>query len=477
MRAVARRQACAQVHLATGAVNRLTVRRPWPGVRVSSWTISPGVADLRPLGGRLAWGRRRRSARGDLRRSAGTGETAPFSTSLLRMRRSRRRPYRRSRTAILALPHVGWPARASRAAFTSAGGQAGRRWGRRDARRPRRLRQRETLPALAAACAVKPPARACRQRSRASRPCAAPRNMTGQAEGGGLLQTVRTNSFGSPLLPFNSSVSHMRELGQQDVPPTAISAKASNQRENLSRTSRRKGWGLRFTAVEPCMPTATQAFFELAGQVRSAATSRAAPEANLRTRSDKKRSRLPGCPPLAPDVPRPPETRQPLLLRQRRPGGARRLERRTTALRRQRHRERRGAGPETGVERRGCRPRRSLKHRRPAAAVECAERMERAATGRRTRRPPSKSMTAGSSRRPLLLLEARPPFRRGSTAGSTTLMEKHSRRRRSAACGPNARIGRWSARRATRDDRPGFAARGRPGDSPTKMAKRERLSP
>ena len=156
----------------TGAVNRLTVRRPWPGVRVSSWTISPGVVGLRPLGGRLAWGRRRRSARGDLRRSAGTGETAPFSTSLLRMRRSRRRPYRRSRTAILALPHVGWPAHASRAAFTSAGGQAGRRWGRRDARRPRRLRQRETLPALAAACAVKPPARACRQRSRASRPCA-----------------------------------------------------------------------------------------------------------------------------------------------------------------------------------------------------------------------------------------------------------------------------------------------------------------
>ena len=294
---------------------------------------------------------------------------------------------------------------------------AGRRWRRHDARRPRRLRQRvarETPTALAAACAVKPSALACRQRSRASRPCAAPRNVTRQAEGRGLLQAVRTDGFGDPLFPFSSSVSHVRELGQQDYPPTAISAKASNPRENLSRTSRRKGWGLRFAAVEPCMPTATQAFFELAGQARSAATSRAAPEANLRTRSDKKRSRLPGCPPLAPDVPRPPETRQPLLLRQRRPGGARRLERRTTALRRQRHRERRGAGPETGVERRSRRPRRV-----PQAPPPGGGRRTRRAHGTGRDRPPNASSALEKHDRRLFTPTPAPP---GSAAAVPPLI-------------------------------------------------------
>ena len=56
--AVARLQACAQVHLVTGswAVNCLMAGRSGCGetVRVSSWRISPGVAGLRPLGRRLA---------------------------------------------------------------------------------------------------------------------------------------------------------------------------------------------------------------------------------------------------------------------------------------------------------------------------------------------------------------------------------------------------------------------------------------
>ena len=123
-------------------------------------------------------------------------------------------------------------------------------------------------------------------------------------------------------------------------------------------------------------------------------------------------------------------------------GRKRTLRPRQTALRRQRLPERRGAGPETGVQRhtafQGFEADRgacgALKHRCPVAASDCAGRKEcyRTAPGwrvwlsaldkhdRRLFTPTpwgSLSWKRGS------------PFRRGSIAGSATPTEKHYRRR------------------------------------------------
>ena len=160
-------------------------------------------------------------------------------------------------------------------------------------------------------------------------------------------------------------------------------------------------------------------------------------------------------------------------------GRKRTLRPRQTALRRQRLPERRGAGPETGVQRhtafQGFEADRgacgALKHRCPVAASDCAGRKEccRTASGwrpsaldkhdRRLFTPTpwgSLSWKRGS------------PFRRGSIAGSATPTEKHYRRRLrlglvtvvAAALGclrAERRDGFWLARSGCATDR-----RGRP---------------
>jgi hypothetical protein len=113
------------------AVKCLTAR---PGAvvtkRVSTWTSSPGLVALMPLGRRLAWRvwpmiRKRRPP--GLRRKVGIGVTTPRSMRLLRMRPTieteAAMPSRVRRTKIFSLPHIGLSDRIRSTARISAGVQ------------------------------------------------------------------------------------------------------------------------------------------------------------------------------------------------------------------------------------------------------------------------------------------------------------------------------------------------------------------
>ena len=98
-------------------------------VRVSIWTISPGLAGLSPVGPRRARFRWLRAALGAFLRSAGTGSTDPWRTRCARTRPMvlllAACPSHRTATAILAFPHIGWSRRASWTASASSATAAG----------------------------------------------------------------------------------------------------------------------------------------------------------------------------------------------------------------------------------------------------------------------------------------------------------------------------------------------------------------